>query len=53
MLQNDTVYFGALIGRVANRIGGAHFILNGTTYQLPANDGNNTLHGIYIVNILI
>ncbi|XP_028788508.1 aldose 1-epimerase-like [Neltuma alba] len=43
--KNDTVYFGALIGRVANRIGGAHFTLNGKTYRLPANDGNNTLHG--------
>ncbi|XP_028784298.1 aldose 1-epimerase-like [Neltuma alba] len=43
--KNDTVYFGALVGRVANRIGGAHFTLDGKTYQLPANDGKNTLHG--------
>uniref|UniRef100_A0A7N1A6P3 Aldose 1-epimerase n=1 Tax=Kalanchoe fedtschenkoi TaxID=63787 RepID=A0A7N1A6P3_KALFE len=43
--KNDTTYFGAIVGRVANRIGGAHFTLNGVTYQLPANDGNNTLHG--------
>lgn len=38
-------YFGALIGRYGNRIGGAKFTLNGTTYQLEANDGKNTLHG--------
>ncbi|KAI9111287.1 hypothetical protein K1719_017699 [Acacia pycnantha] len=43
--KNDTVYFGALVGRVANRIGGAQFTLDGKTYKLPANDGNNTLHG--------
>ncbi|XP_028763412.1 aldose 1-epimerase-like [Neltuma alba] len=43
--NNDTTYFGALVGRVANRIGGAKFSLDGKTYHLPANDGNNTLHG--------
>ncbi|KAK4750420.1 hypothetical protein SAY87_003902 [Trapa incisa] len=42
---NDTTYFGALVGRVANRIGKAQFILNGVLYKLSANDGNNTLHG--------
>ncbi|KAK7266348.1 hypothetical protein RIF29_18992 [Crotalaria pallida] len=43
--SNDTTYFGATIGRVANRIGGARFTLNGTQYKLIANEGNNTLHG--------
>ncbi|CAM8878546.1 unnamed protein product [Rhodiola kirilowii] len=43
--KNDTTYFGAIVGRVANRIGGARFKLNGVTYKFPANDGNNTLHG--------
>ncbi|KAL9668075.1 hypothetical protein QQ045_002449 [Rhodiola kirilowii] len=43
--KNDTTYFGAIVGRVANRIGGAHFRCNGATYKLPANDGYNTLHG--------
>lgn len=43
--KNDTCYFGALIGRVANRIGGAKFTLDGKTYNLPANDHGNTLHG--------
>ncbi|GFP99359.1 aldose 1-epimerase [Phtheirospermum japonicum] len=43
--KNDTTYFGALVGRVANRIGGAQFTLNGKVYKLPANDHGNTLHG--------
>ncbi|KAF7819684.1 putative leucine-rich repeat receptor-like protein kinase [Senna tora] len=42
---NDTTYFGATVGRVANRIGGAQFILNGIHYKIVANEGNNTLHG--------
>ena len=37
--------FSAVVGRVANRIGGAQFTLNGTLNKLIANDGNNTLHG--------
>ncbi|KAK9682418.1 hypothetical protein RND81_10G072700 [Saponaria officinalis] len=43
--KNDTVYFGASIGRVANRVGGAKFTLDGKTYKLVANDGKNSLHG--------
>ncbi|XP_063938188.1 uncharacterized protein LOC108195018 [Daucus carota subsp. sativus] len=43
--SNGTTYFGALVGRVANRIGDARFTLNGVVYHLSANDGNNTLHG--------
>ncbi|KAL9326427.1 hypothetical protein ACSQ67_007072 [Phaseolus vulgaris] len=43
--ENDKSYFGALIGRVANRIAGAKFTLDGKTYKLPANDHGNTLHG--------
>ena len=38
-------YFGALIGRYGNRIGHAKFTLDGKVYNLPANDGANTLHG--------
>ncbi len=37
--------FGALIGRFGNRIADAQFELNGQTYQLAANNGDNTLHG--------
>ncbi|MBX2966651.1 MAG: galactose mutarotase [Cyclobacteriaceae bacterium] len=38
-------YFGALIGRYANRIGNATFILDDRQYTLPANNNGNTLHG--------
>jgi aldose 1-epimerase len=38
-------YYGATVGRYANRIAQARFILNGTTYPLNANDGPNSLHG--------
>ncbi len=38
-------YLGALVGRVANRIAGASFKLDGKTYTLYVNDGGNHLHG--------
>ena len=38
-------YMGALVGRYANRIGGAEFTLNATRYALAANNGPNSLHG--------
>ncbi len=38
-------FFGATIGRYANRIAGARFMLDGTAIQLDANNGANMLHG--------
>lgn len=37
-------FFGATVGRNANRIGNAAFVLNGKKYTLDKNDGNNNLH---------
>ena len=41
----STVYFGALIGRCANRIQEAVIKIDGKEYNLAKNDGNNHLHG--------
>ncbi|KAL0923310.1 hypothetical protein M5K25_007362 [Dendrobium thyrsiflorum] len=45
ILSNETTYFGALVGRVGNRISGARFVLNGTAYRLYRNDGTSSIHG--------
>lgn len=41
----DTCYIGSTIGRFANRISNAHFVLDGTDFQLDNNDGRHTNHG--------
>ena len=43
--QFTTGYFDVVCGRYANRIAGAKFTLNGKTYELAKNDGENHLHG--------
>lgn len=38
-------FFGCLVGRFGNRIGGGQFTLKGKTYSLAQNNGQNHLHG--------
>lgn len=44
-LSKDNPYFGAIIGRHANRIGDASFEINGIEYKVTKNEGENQLHG--------
>ncbi len=43
--ERSSQYFGAIIGRYANRISHARFTLDGRTHQLTANEGEHHLHG--------
>ena len=42
--EEGNVFLGAVVGRSANRIGGAKFTINGKTYKLTKNDNQNNLH---------
>jgi len=42
---NNNPYFGCIVGRYGNRIGGAKFALDGEEFILAKNDGENNLHG--------
>ncbi len=44
-MQGDETYFGAIVGRYANRIRGASFQLDGQVYRLSINRDNDHLHG--------
>ncbi|KAL4713400.1 hypothetical protein ACJJTC_010385 [Scirpophaga incertulas] len=44
-VQRNSPYFGATIGRCANRIAGGMFEIDDQVYVLAKNDGNNHLHG--------
>jgi aldose 1-epimerase len=41
----QTAHFGGIVGRYANRIAHGAFQLDGQTYSIPKNDGDNALHG--------
>jgi len=44
-LKGNDPYFSTLIGRYANRIAEGQFVLDGKTYQIPANFGTSAFHG--------
>lgn len=49
--ENGTCFFGAFVGRYANRIKGSAFDLGGKHYEIPANEGKNHLHGVLMKTV--
>ena len=47
--EEGSCFYGAIVGRYANRIKGGHFVLDGKEYQLEKNspDGTNHIHGVF------
>ena len=49
--ENGTCYYGAIVGRYANRIGGGRFVLDGKEYLLEKNEEHNHVHGVFAKRI--
>ncbi len=45
--ENGSCFYGAIVGRCANRIKDARFVLDGREYLLEKNEGNNHVHGVF------
>jgi len=45
--ENGSCFYGGIVGRFANRIKNAHFVLDGKEYQLEKNSGENHNHGVF------
>ena len=45
--ENGSCFYGAIVGRYANRIGGARFVLDGKEYLLEENEPHNHVHGVF------
>ena len=49
--EKGTCYYGAIVGRYANRIGGGRFVLDGKEYLLEKNEEYNHVHGVFAKKI--
>lgn len=49
--EEGTCFYGAFVGRYANRISGSRFPLGGQTITLTPNEGPNHLHGVYCTSL--